>query len=78
MQQAQTSVANLTQAARAIVTAQQRQAQAQAAALAVPSMVPNGLGLGGLQPVAGRDRRVGGMAGGEPADPGRSGWPGPW
>ncbi len=53
MQQAQKSVADLSLAARSIVAAQQRQAQAQAAALAMPQTVPNGLGAGGLQPVAG-------------------------
>ncbi len=51
VQQAQKSIADLTKAAQAIVAAQQR--QAQVAANAVPSGILNGLGSGGLLPVAG-------------------------
>jgi filamentous hemagglutinin family protein len=53
VQATQQSLANLQQAAQAIVAMRAAQAQAAAAALNVPSTVPNGLVAGGLQPATG-------------------------
>jgi filamentous hemagglutinin family protein len=53
LQQVQQSIADVTQAAKVIAAAQAQQSRARAAVLATGGSVPNGLALGGLQPVAG-------------------------